>query len=210
MDLLEDYTLFVKHHVTPGQRLLTIGSDSAAAKALAAAGYVVTEPDETVPAAGSFDAVTVSGLFEQRDMPALLSELLRITKHGGLVLFHAPNILSLGHLLENHHPSRSESGKRKSFSRLYIRNLGWILKRTVSHKPLFRYYEAPDGTERPYLNPLDLKFCLQTLGASVMSYQEVRHIPAPGLAARLTSRFFGDHMSLIRLVARKGARYERH
>jgi len=149
------------------------------------------------PRPGSFDAVMLHNELEySADITAALEDYLRFLKPGGLLLIHSPNYLSAKRLFDDFH---------------FFLALGTIFRivgRTVAHRPRFLYRHNADV--HCYLSPIDLKLELERLGLKVLSYQTVEHLRDASLLKRLGSKFFGDHMSLIRIVAKKGARYERH
>ncbi len=158
--------------------------------------FIPNEAGET-PRVGSFDAVVLRNELEQSaDVSASLQEYIRFLKPGGLLLVHAPNYLSAKRLFSQYHfwPA--------------INTMFRIVGRTVAHRPRFAYSEAPGV--KCFISAIDLKLELERLGLKVLSYQAVDHLKEVSLRKRLGSIFFGDHMSLIRIVAKKGARYERH
>ncbi len=244
-DYFREYLAFVKHHVPAGATLLDAGcGNGRSTSLLCRAGFkargldpspaLIKEAQESFSggeymvgdlanlefANQSFEAVAAYNALEHvADVPRVLSELLRVTKNGGLLLIHSPNLISVSHLLGTggSRPSRS-SGKMKAqrqLARLLVRNVSWILKRTISSRADFRYrfpQDEPgvlDAEATVYLNPLDVKHCLETLGAKIISYQEVNHLSDASVRKMVASRFLADHMGVIRIVARKGARYER-
>lgn len=168
----------------------------------------------------SFEAVACYNTLEHvTDVPRVLAEFLRITKNGGLVVIESPNLMSIKHVVDAFFRRSGETFEgvknKRQLAAMFIRNIAWILKRTISSRADFKYrqpiydYNYPDNDATVFLSPLDIRHCLESLGAKIISYQEVKHLPGAGVMKIVGSRFLGDHMGLIRIIARKGARYER-
>lgn len=244
-EYFKEYLAFIRHYAPAGSRLLDAGCGTGqSTDLLARAGFIATGVDgterfiaearkafpdgcyeladlEQLPFANqSFETVASYNTLEHvTDVPKVLSELLRVTKNGGLLLIHSPNLLSIKHISDAFlkRAGRTFEGvkTRPQLLRLLLRNISWVLKRTISSRADFKYrqpdyqYDFPDNDATVYLNPLDLKHCLEGLGTKIISYQEVKHLPGASVPKMVASRFLADHMGIIRIVARKGARYER-
>ncbi len=198
-----DYTEFVRHYAPAGAKVLAV-SDAA-------------ELENLVYPAKSFDVVVVYNSLEKtKDVPAALVKLLHVLKAGGLLMVYSPNILGTNHVVRAY---RRRDGKtfegtknKRQLFKIALRNIVWLLGRTLLHKPRFKYFsfEAAAPAPKVYLNPVDLRFMLESLGTKILAYQSVSHLEDAKRSERIASRFLADHMSVIRIVARKGARYERH
>ncbi len=167
---------------------------------------------------GRFDAVIAYDTLEQAtDAPRTLSEMQRVLKNGGLLLVNSPNLLSSRAALQAYQKRKIDEEKAAS-SKLVaglVANIARLFARNVAQRPKFLYRTKRNqrlfkgSNANVCLNPLDLKFYLEGLGMKVISYQETKHLPSASVAKQLSSRFLADHMSRIRIVARKGARFER-
>lgn len=244
-DYFQEYLAFVKHYVSAGAKVLDAGCGTGqSTNFLNEAGFGATGADgserfiatarQSFPAADfqvanledlhfpnqTFDAVASYNTLEHvTDVPKVLSELLRVTKNGGLLLIHSPNLMSARHISDAFLKRQGQTFEgvktRSQLLRLFLRNISWVLKRTISSRADFKYrepdynYTYPDNDATVYLNPLDVRHCLESLGAKIISYQEVKHLPGASVPKMVASRFLADHMGIIRIVARKGARYER-
>jgi len=170
---------------------------------------------------GSFDVVASFNTLEHvSDVPKVLTESLRVLKLNGLLLIHSPNLLSAKHMYNAYRlkTGRTFEGNKSNWDLLRdaLRNIAWLMRRTITHQAKFIYrqpapvFEYADNDATVFLNPIDLRLTLESLGAKIISYQSVPHLPEASLLKRLGSRFFPEHMGIIRIVAKKSARYERH
>ncbi len=209
MDELEDYRLFACRHLTRDGQVLVVPSRQDVVSLFRSVGYKVEELRPGLRS-GNYDVVALFGRVETADMPGLLAESLRLLKHGGLLLFSAANDLSVLRLMKSSVSSPSERNVRRSLLNQGLQRFIGLISRTLVHRHNFRYHPGPHGEHHPRINPLDIRFCLESLGAKIVSYQPIEHIPNATLFERLGSRFFAEHMDMVRIVARKGARYERH
>lgn len=245
-DYFKEYIDFIKHYARPGMMVLDAGCGTGqSTEMLRKLGYSVVGIDGTekfinyakdkFPEAdlrlgdlcdlpfnnGSFDIVASFNTLEHvTDVPKVLAESLRVLKPGGLLLIHSPNLLSAKHMIDAYRlrDGMTFEGKKTSLELLFlsIRNIIWLISRTIAHKPKFAYrkpseaFEFPDNDATVYLNPIDLRLALESLGAKIVSYQSVKHLDGRQLAKNIGGRLLGDHMGIIRIVAKKGARYERH
>lgn len=242
----KEYIDFVSHYARPGATVLDEGCGTGqAAKALGRRGFKVTGVDgserfinyaqqrfpdvdfklgdllELPFTSGSFDIVASFNTLEHvTDVPKALAEALRVLKLNGLLLIHSPNLLSAKHMLNAYRlkTGRTFEGDKTNWELLRdaLRNINWLMRRTITQKPKFIYREPlpvfkyADNDATVFLNPIDLRLTLESLGAKIISYQAVPHLPQASFLKRLGSRFFPEHMGIIRIVAKKSARYERH
>jgi len=242
----KEYLDFIAQYARPGMAILDAGCGTGqSTEMLRRRGYAVIGVDGTerfinhakqqfpeadirlgdllalpFPAA-SFDIVAMYNTLEHvTDVPKVLTETLRLLKPGGFLLIHSPNLLSAKHMLDAYRfrNGMTFEGEKSSLELLLLalRNIFWLIGRTIAHRPNFLYrkpnvvFEFPDNDATVYLNPVDVRLALESLGAKVDSYQSVKHLVTKTFKKSLGSRFFGDHMGIIRIAAKKGARYERH
>lgn len=203
--LTNEYQRFVAQHVSPRARILNLSSCEDILKLSFAN--------------GSFDAVVAYDALEKTyDVPKVLSEMQRVLKNGGLLLINSANLLSTRAAIQAYRRRKAAAEKAASghLVKGVLSNVGRLMARTVAHRPNFLYRSA--ATEKMFaqsdavvcLNPVDLKLYLETIGMKIISYQETKHLPEASVTKHLSSRFLAEHMDRIRIVARKGARFERH
>jgi ubiquinone/menaquinone biosynthesis C-methylase UbiE len=205
---LEEYLDFINYYIPPEAKILEADNQSANLTRLP---FI----------AGGFDAVIAKNILEHAtDVSIVLNEFLRVLKPGGLLLIHSRNFLSAKHMLDAY---RNRSGltfegqkSSRQLLRQALKSIRLLISRTITNRPKFIYRQPSKdfktlGSEATvYLNPLDLRLTLEKLGAKIISYQSVKHFNKATWLKKIGSIFFGDHMGVIRIVASKSARYERH
>lgn len=212
----EEYLDFINYYIPEKSRVLNVARELEKDSKIKLA--TLTRLPFT---SGSFDVVVAKNILENvADVSVVLNELLRVLKPGGLLLIYSLNLLSAKHTLDayRYRGGLTFDGQKTSWQlfKLALRDIRRLVSRTIANRPQFIYRQAIKnskllGSEATvYLNPLDLRLALEKLGAKIISYQSVKHINKKTWLRKIGSIFFGDHMAIIRIVASKGARYERH